>query len=75
MEPDYLGAFNEAHPNWMASMKQVSRAEPSEGYPGNNGVEIWRTQRDIIGAVMRGDETPEDGLAEMVEVTDGLIAR
>ncbi|MGF7162429.1 multiple sugar transport system substrate-binding protein [Rhodoligotrophos appendicifer] len=73
LAPDLLGDFYKKNPNWETSLKQVFRAGPWGGYPGNNGVKIWRMQRDIIGTVMRGDETPEAALAKMVQDTDSLV--
>jgi multiple sugar transport system substrate-binding protein len=75
LAPELLGDFYKKNPNWETSLKQVSRAAPWGGYPGNNGVKIWRQQRDIIGAVMRGDMAPDDGLKKMVEETDALSGK
>ncbi|ETF03880.1 sugar ABC transporter substrate-binding protein [Advenella kashmirensis W13003] len=75
LQPEYLGDFYKKNPNWETSLKQIQYASPWGGYPGNSGVQIWRTQRDIIGSVMRGNVTPEDGLAKMVEATNALLAK
>jgi multiple sugar transport system substrate-binding protein len=75
LAPELLGNFYKKNPNWATSLNQISRAAPWGGYPGNNGVKIWRLQRDIIGAVMRGDTTPEDGLKKMVTETNALIGK
>ena len=50
---------------------QVDRALPWQGYPGDT-VRIWRMQRDIINEVMRGQMTPEAGLAKMVSETKAM---
>lgn len=71
--PDYLGPFYESHPNFATVTSQIERSRPWQGYPGGNSVRIWRTQRDIIANVMRGDLTPEDGLAQVVEQTEALM--
>lgn len=71
--PDFLGPFYEANPNYKAPITQVERAGPWSSYPGGNAVRIWRTQRDLIGKVMRGELAPEAGLAEVVKVTRELI--
>lgn len=75
LAPDYLGKFYDENPNWYTSIKQISRAAPWGGYPGTNGVKIWRMQRDIIGTVMSGEVTPEDALAKIVEETNTLVAK
>ncbi|WP_137388975.1 ABC transporter substrate-binding protein [Rhodoligotrophos defluvii] len=75
LAPEYLGEFYKKHPNWQTSMNQVSRAAPWGGYPGHNGVKIWRMQRDLIGAVMRGDMAPEEALEKMTAETDTLITQ
>jgi multiple sugar transport system substrate-binding protein len=71
--PDYLGPFYEKNPNYRTPVEQVQRAGPWGAYPGGNGVRIWRTQRDIIAEVMRGDVTPEAGLAEMAKATREML--
>ncbi|WP_159715889.1 ABC transporter substrate-binding protein [Geminicoccus flavidas] len=71
--PDYLGPFYDANPNFATVTSQIDRSRPWQGYPGGNSVRIWRTQRDIIANVMRGDVTPEDGLAQIVEQTEALM--
>lgn len=75
MAPGLLGDFYKANPNWRTSLDQIDRAAPWAGYPGSNAVEIWRTQREIIGEVMSGDLSVDDGLSQMVEETDALIAK
>ncbi|MCA1297343.1 ABC transporter substrate-binding protein [Stappia indica] len=75
MAPELLGDFYAKNPNWKTSLNQLERAIPWGGYPGTNAVEIWRTQRDIISAVMAGDLSVEDGLAEMVDETNALIGK
>ncbi len=75
MAPELLGDFYASHPNWRTSLDQIDRAAPWAGYPGTNAVEIWRTQRDLIAEVMSGDLSVDDGLAEMVNATDDLIAK
>lgn len=73
VEKEYLGPFYDANPAFRAPVLQVDRAMPWQGYPGGNSVRIWRNQRDIITAVMRGDTTPEAGLARMVQETNGMM--
>lgn len=75
LAPEYLGKFYEENPNWYTSIKQISRAAPWGGYPGTNGVKIWRTQRDIIGQVMSGDLSPEDGIAKITADTNALLPK
>ena len=71
--PDYLGRFYEDNPNFATVAKEADRALPWGGYPGGNSVRIWRTQRDIIAAVMSGQSTPEEGLQQIVEQTAALL--
>lgn len=75
LAPDLLGKFYEANPNFNTANLQVDRAAAWGGYPGTNGVEIWRAQREIIGNVLAGRKSIEDGLAEMVEKTNALIQK
>lgn len=70
---DYLAPYYAEHPNVATAARQADRSLPWAGYPGGDSVRIWRTQRDIIGTVMRGEVTPEDGLAQMVEQTNALM--
>jgi multiple sugar transport system substrate-binding protein len=70
--PEYLGKFYEQNPNFRTVYQEANRAKPWQGYPGGQSVKIWRTQRDIINAVMRGQETPEAGLDRMVKETNAL---
>lgn len=71
--PDYLAPFYEANPNFRTVADQMNRSKPWPIYPGGNTVKIWRVQRDIITGVMRGDMTPEDGLAKIIEQTQALM--
>lgn len=75
LAPEYLGKFYDENPNWYTSIKQISRAAPWGGYPGTNGVKIWRTQRDLIGRVMNGEITPEDGIAKITAETNALLPK
>lgn len=71
--PDYLAPFYAENPNIETASKQADRSLPWAGYPGGDSVRIWRTQRDIIGTVMRGELSPEDGLKQLVEATNALM--
>ena len=71
--PDYLAPFYEKEPRFATVASQMELARPWEGYPKGSSVRIWRAQRDIIGNVMRGEISPEDGLKSLVETTNGLI--
>mgnify|MGYP001974660033 CR=1 FL=1 len=71
--PDYLEAYYVEHPNVKTASLQADRSMPWAGYPGGDSVRIWRNQRDIIGAVMRGEVTPEDGLKQIVNETNSLM--
>lgn len=71
--PDYLGPWYEQNPNAKTPILQADRAGPWGAYPGGNAVRIWRAQRDLITQVMRGDKSPEAGLAEIVKATRDMI--
>lgn len=71
--PDYLGPFYDKNPNYRTPILQADRAGPWGAYPGGNTVRIWRAQRDLITQVMRGDKTPEAGLAEIVKTTRTML--
>ena len=73
LEPQFLGKFYDANPNFRTVAMQMDRSLPWESYPGGNAVRIWRTQRDIITSVMRGETTPEAGLQRLVSETNALI--
>ncbi|AXQ95529.1 ABC transporter substrate-binding protein [Cereibacter azotoformans] len=70
---NYLAPYYAEHPNVATAARQADRSLPWVGYPGGDSVRVWRTQRDIIGTVMRGEVSPEDGLARMVEQTNALM--
>lgn len=70
---DYLAPYYAEHPNVATAARQADRSLPWAGYPGGDSVRVWRTQRDVIGTVMRGEVSPEDGLAQMVEQTNALM--
>lgn len=71
--PEFLGPFYEKNPNYKTPVLQIDRAGPWGAYPGGNTVRIWRAQRDIIGKVMRGETTPEQGLSEIVKTTRDMM--
>lgn len=54
-------------------IKQIPFAMGWQGYTGNNGFRIWTKQRDIIGLVMRGSITPEEGVRQIVSATESLF--
>ncbi|MCA0962528.1 ABC transporter substrate-binding protein [Salipiger bermudensis] len=70
---EFLAPFYAENPNVETASFQADRSQPWAGYPGGDSVRIWRTQRDIIAAVMRGETTPEDGLAQLVSETNALM--
>ena len=71
--PDFLEPYYAENPNVKTASLQADRSLPWAGYPGGDSVRIWRTQRDVIGAVMRGEISPEDGLKQVVEQTNALM--
>lgn len=70
---DYLAPFYEANPNYRTAVGQIDRSLPWVGYPGGQSVRVWNSQREIIASVMRGEKTPEEGLAEMVRETRQMM--
>lgn len=75
LAPEYLGKFYEENPNWYTSIRQIPRAAAWGGYPGTNGVKIWRMQRDLIGQIMTGKLTPEDGIVKITAETNALLPK
>jgi multiple sugar transport system substrate-binding protein len=71
--PEFLGPFYDKNPNYRTPVLQIDRAGAWGAYPGGNTVRIWRAQRDVVGKVMRGDATPEAGLAEIVKTTREMM--
>ena len=71
--PEFLGPFYEKNPNYKTPILQIDRAGPWGAYPGGNTVRIWRAQRDIVGQVMRGERTPEQGLSDIVKTTRDMM--
>jgi multiple sugar transport system substrate-binding protein len=69
---EYLGPFYEKNPNFRTVALQSDRAVPWQGYPGD-AVRIWRTQRDIINEVMRGQLAPDAGLERLVRETQAML--
>jgi multiple sugar transport system substrate-binding protein len=70
--PDYLGPFYDKNPNFRTVSLETEHAVPWQGYPGDT-VRIWRAQRDIINEVMRGQITPDAGLAKLVSTTQAMM--
>lgn len=70
---DFLAPYYAENPNVKTASLQADRSMPWAGYPGGDSVRIWRTQRDIIGTVMRGEVSPEAGLKQIVEQTNALL--
>jgi multiple sugar transport system substrate-binding protein len=70
--PNYLGPFYDQNPNFKTGSLQTDRAVPWEGYPGPT-VQIWRAQRDIINAMMRGEIAPAAALDKMAADTTSMM--
>jgi len=71
--PEFLGPYYDANPNFRTVSLQMDRSAPWQGYPGGNSVRIWRAQREIIVAVMRGELAPEKGYERLVAETNALM--
>lgn len=70
---DFLGPFYDRNPNFRTATTQIDKSLPWGGYPGGQSVRIWRAQRDVVAAVMRGERTPEQALPELVKATESLM--
>lgn len=70
---EVLAPFYAANPNYRTAAGQTSLAGPWYAYPGPNGLEIWRAQRDVIDLVQRGKLSPEDGLKRIATETAELL--
>jgi multiple sugar transport system substrate-binding protein len=73
VEKEYLGPFYDANPNFRTVFSQIDRARPWQGYPGSNATRIWRQQRDVMNAVMRGELAPEAAIDRVVKETNALF--
>ena len=71
--PEFLGPYYDANPNFRTITRQMDRSVPWQGYPGGNSVRIWRTQREIINRVMRGEITADVGLERLVRESAALM--
>ncbi|MEP7062977.1 MAG: ABC transporter substrate-binding protein [Betaproteobacteria bacterium] len=71
--PEFLGPFYDKNPNFKTVTMETDRAVPWEGYPGASTVRIWRQQRDVINAMMRGEIAPDAALDRMAKETTALM--
>ena len=71
--PEYLGNFYDENPDWTTSLSQWPVARAWFGYPGTNGLRIWRTQQEFLGGILRGDIEPRDGITRMAAATEDLL--
>ena len=71
--PDHLGPVYDRNPNMRVVLTQIERSVPWQGYPGTNAVRVWRAQKDLITAVMRGEMAPETALPRMVSESNQLM--
>lgn len=74
-DAQFLGPFYEKNPNYRTASLQTDRAARWVGYPVGNSVRIWRAQRDIINAVMRGEIDPKAGYDKIVKDTAAMMAQ
>jgi multiple sugar transport system substrate-binding protein len=70
--PEYLGPFYDQNPNFRTVALQSDRAIGWQGYPGD-AVLIWRVQRDILNVIMRGQLSPDAGLARLARETQAML--
>jgi multiple sugar transport system substrate-binding protein len=73
--PEFLGPFYDKNPNFKTVSLETDRAVPWQGYTGASTVQIWRKQREVINAVMRGDLTPEAGLKRLASETEAMMKK
>jgi multiple sugar transport system substrate-binding protein len=73
--PGFLGPFYDKNPNFRTVTLETDRAVPWEGYPGQSTVQIWRQQRDILNAMMRGEIAPDAALEKMASETTALMKK
>src|SRR6185312_9876084 len=71
--PDYLGPFYGQNPNFKTVAQQMDRSAPWQGYPRGNTVRIWRAQREIITATMRGEIEPKAAYDKLMKETESLM--
>jgi multiple sugar transport system substrate-binding protein len=73
--PGFLGPFYDKNPNFKTVSLETDRAVPWQGYTGASTVQIWRKQREVINAVMRGDITPVEGLKRIESETAAMMKK
>lgn len=73
--PQFLGPFYDKNPNFRTVTLETDRAVPWEGYPGQSTVQIWRAQREILTAMMRGEIGPDAALEKMATDTTAMMKR
>ena len=73
--PEFLGPFYDKNPNFKTVSLETDRAVPWQGYTGASTVQIWRKQREVINAVMRGELTPEAGLKRLASETEAMMKK
>ena len=73
--PEYLGPFYDANPNFRTVSLETERAVPWQGYTGASTVQIWRKQREIINAMMRGEMTPAAALKRLAGETEAMMKK
>jgi multiple sugar transport system substrate-binding protein len=72
---EYLGPFYDKNPNFRTVALETDRAVPWQGYTGASTVQIWRKQREIINAMMRGELTPEAALKRLSSETEAMMKK
>jgi multiple sugar transport system substrate-binding protein len=72
---EYLGPFYDKNPNFRTVSLETERAVPWQGYTGASTVQIWRKQREIINAMMRGELTPEAALKRLASETEAMMKK
>ena len=73
--PEFLGPFYDKNPNFKTVSLETDRAVPWQGYSGASTVQIWRKQREVINAIMRGDITPEAGMKRIASETAAMMKK
>ena len=70
---ELLAGFYAEHPQFETSSKQMARAFPWFGWPGQNGARISQTVLDDMSAIANGQMTSDEAATAMTEEIGGLL--
>ncbi len=72
--PDYLGSFYKENPDWTTSLNSGRSPSPGSAIRRLRPAHLWDEQKVVLSEIMRGQVTPDQGLASLVELTTRLGA-